>query len=171
MVWSHAHLLGSAFAGVFMLIFLGESILAILKPNVPTATVDRIIHLLTLAFSFVIIFMIKILYFKAQPISGVDHALRHGRLRSRLFLLSHIPLGGFLIGLGAGLKGVIEHSSDQADLSIYFRLLANSLIGTVVMLNVQRLVHPYHEKVNIDRKLTCQTLSSSRCSGPGHFVF
>eukprot|EP00472_Partenskyella_glossopodia_P010301 CAMPEP_0197515032 /NCGR_PEP_ID=MMETSP1318-20131121/283_1 /TAXON_ID=552666 /ORGANISM="Partenskyella glossopodia, Strain RCC365" /LENGTH=340 /DNA_ID=CAMNT_0043063285 /DNA_START=646 /DNA_END=1668 /DNA_ORIENTATION=+ len=129
--------------GCFIMLMLGESVLAIVTEH----NVDSWNDFLITYFGFWIIYALMKQYTGAQPHNPDNHALRVSNLRGRVFLYSHILLGFALIGLGTGLKMIKLHSDKHNEIStIDYHLFAYSLVTALVSINICRLSHKFESR-------------------------
>lgn len=127
--------------GLFTMLFLGESIIAI----VTETRVDSINDAIIVFFGFAIVYAVRAIYYGAQPNSPDDHALRLSINRARVFVYGHILLNAGLIGLGTGIK--LMKTSAKNGKSVVPRsesvLTSLSLALVLTVVNATRLAHSF----------------------------
>ena len=130
--------------GNYVLVFLGESVIALIGADIPSEMAPLQDHIASISGGFVIVFALKLIYFGAQPHSIDSHAARHSRSSGRVFVLMHAPIGWSLVCLGASLKVLSKYAGDaKAIKEPYLRLCSASVALTLIFFNIVRLSHPF----------------------------
>jgi len=134
--------------GEFLLIVLGETIIAIMVQHVNIKSSPHIQYIVTIS-SFLICYGCGKLYFECQPSEEdihhgtKNHAMTTTLWKGRIYGYAHNVLYFGLLGLGIGMK-ITTHSLENYDKTkaIYVMLPGISCIIICVSVNIIRLTHP-----------------------------
>mmetsp|Transcript_1160 Transcript_1160/g.2169 ORF Transcript_1160/g.2169 Transcript_1160/m.2169 type:complete len:597 (+) Transcript_1160:25-1815(+) len=130
--------------GLFVMLMLGESVIAIVTDATKTRSQDWVI----IFCGFLLVYTNKLLYFESQPHQPEQHALRQATWRGRIYQYTHMVLGMSLVGIGTGIKLLkkdVDYSKHHATPTTY-RLLTYSLVVFHVSNNIIRLTHKFKNR-------------------------
>lgn len=115
----------AARTGTFVMLVLGEAVLALLTPTLLSSTRVYVFTLL----GILMIFILALLYFDAQPSENSAHALGISRTQGIIWIALHPILSFTLFGVGVTLKLMYEdiieddyHSLNKLSMGIYLGL-------------------------------------------------
>jgi len=134
--------------GLFVMLILGESIISLMTANLRTESIDMLKDYGLLIGAFIIVYAIGRLYFQCQPteeqiMEGSDkHAMRAGRLRAKLFGISHTILYLALLAFGIGTKITANNLEGNERKKVFVMLPGFSLAIICACMNSIRIAHP-----------------------------
>jgi len=129
--------------GLFILLSLGEVLVAGISANLETSTGHRSSFdiYLAAALTIAIAFLIKMLYFdvgQSAHFPGCAHALKRSKIAGRIWILIHIPLNMAIVLMGSALENFVsEGFMDQQNQWLF----CGSVTAVLMFLAVIHLLH------------------------------
>jgi hypothetical protein len=98
-------------------------------------------YYVVLGLSFLLIFMLTLIYFHVQP-EPKDHALRLSKTLGAILMMLTLLLGMILLTLGVSIKLVVKSVAENEELSDFSKLLMTRAVGAaMIILLFTRLCH------------------------------
>lgn len=131
-------------AFVQVLVMLGETVISstiTYREFAEDEDTESRTYYIVLALSFLLIFMLCLLYFNVQP-NPKDHGLRRSRFFGTSVLIINKWLGMTLLMIGVSIKLVVEAVAKDEAMSNFSNVLLTRAVGlSVILLLLSRLCH------------------------------
>eukprot|EP01084_Bolivina_argentea_P140685 247272_1 len=142
--------------GLFVMLILGEAIISLITIDMGqgSLTTQSLLDVSFIIGTFVMAFVIAILYFDAQPSEEdimhgqYNHALRTTKIARLFYIWGHHQLFFGLLAFGIGIKVAAKHFFDNITKREWIDIIlpAYGLVVIIIALVIIRLVHPQKVK-------------------------
>eukprot|EP00004_Rigifila_ramosa_P004458 TRINITY_DN1492_c0_g1_i2.p1 TRINITY_DN1492_c0_g1~~TRINITY_DN1492_c0_g1_i2.p1 ORF type:complete len:469 (+),score=107.59 TRINITY_DN1492_c0_g1_i2:708-2114(+) len=130
--------------GLFVMLILGEGIISLViaegKKDTQLQYSDKTSQYLMIVCGFGLIFNLSLKYFDVSPFEAPFHAMRRGRVASRILLVSHLLLCGAFLAVGSSLKICLTRETNPMTLGETI-LVCWSVGFSLLLLQIIRATH------------------------------